>query len=250
MYYICVIYNINIMKTNIILKSTDRVLFGATIRQQTKTGMLNISDLEEIAARRNALKGYSIKHLSELICRKDNLERIYYILKKQGVIIVDISTFIELVNSKGVTTMLKTLGAWQTTGARHTKTSWANPYIWMLLALEMSPEIYGEAVIWLSDKLIVNRIEAGNMYNGLTRSVSKFEDKDWVKLAKALNFVVFKRHETGIRNTASQQELKELENLERQMTFNIDMGYVKSFNQLISDLRKVYHNKYDKLLAA
>ncbi len=232
------------MKTNVIMKSADRMLFGAVIRQETKTGMLNISDLEAIAAKRNALAGYSIKHTSELISRKENLERIYYILKKQNVINVDLSTFIDDVDNKGITTTLKSIGTWKTSGARHTKTSWANPYIWMLLALEMSPEIYGEAVVWLSDQLIVNRIEAGNMYKGLTSAISKFKDIDYIKLAKALNYIIFNKHEAGIRNTASIKELKELEILERQMAFSIDFGYIKTFNQLIEDLRKIWQDKW------
>jgi len=233
------------MKTSVVMKSTDRLLFGTVIRQETKTGMLNISDLEAIAAKRNALKDYSIKHISELISRKENLERIFYIIKKQDIINVDLSTFIGNVENKGITTTLKSLGIWRTSGARHTKTSWANPYIWMLLALEMSPEIYGEAVVWLSDQLIVNRIEAGNMYKGLTGSISKFKDVDYIKLAKALNYIVFNRHEAGIRNSASIKELKELEQLERQMAFSIDFGYIKTFDQLILDLRKIWNDKWN-----
>ena len=228
------------MKTNVIMKSSDRELFGHIIRQETKTGMLNISDLEAIAAKRNALKGYSIKHTSELISRKDNIERIFYILKKQNLINVEISTFIENVENKGITTTLKSLGTWKTSGARRTKTSWANPYIWILLALELSPEIYGEAVIWLSDSLIVNRIEAGNFYKDLSRAISKFKNPDYIGIAKALNYCVFGKHEPGIRNNASAKQLKDLEDLEKKMAFAIDMGYIKSFTMLIEELRKVY----------
>jgi hypothetical protein len=234
------------MKTNVIMKSNDRELFGQIIRQETKTGMLNISDLEDIAAKRNAIAGYSIKHISELIQRKDNLDRIYYILKNQNIINVDISTFIDMVNNEGITKILKNIGAWKTTGARHTKTSWANPYIWMLVAMELSPEVYGKAVIWLSDKLIINRIEAGNFYRSLTQSISKFTDVDYVKMAKALNYIVFDKHETGLRNIANQQQLKELEEIEKHVAFTIDMGFVHSFEQLILFLRKIYNKKWKR----
>jgi hypothetical protein len=232
------------MKTNIIMKSTDRMLFGSIVRQETKAGMLNISDLSDIAAKRNAVSGYSIKQTSELIARKDNIERIYYILKKQDVITIDISSFISLVEKQGITTTLKHVGAWKTTGARHTKTSWANPYIWLLLALEFSPEIYGETVVWMTDKLIINRIEAGNFYKALSCSVSKFKDVDYVKLAKALNYIVFNKHEPGIRNFASEKQLKELEDLERYCAFAIDMGLIHSFEQLILLLRKSYNKRW------
>lgn len=42
-----------------------------------------------------------------VLSRKENIERIFYILKNQDVIKVDISTFIEHVENKGVTTTLK-----------------------------------------------------------------------------------------------------------------------------------------------
>lgn len=35
------------MKTNIVLKSTDRNLFGVTVRQETKTQFLSVTDLQE-----------------------------------------------------------------------------------------------------------------------------------------------------------------------------------------------------------
>ena len=95
------------MKSNVVMKSEDRTLFGNIVRQETKTGMLSISDLGEIAAVRNAEKGYSIKHIPELIQRRENVERIYFILKEQGFINVDPSTFIEMVESNGITRTLK-----------------------------------------------------------------------------------------------------------------------------------------------
>jgi hypothetical protein len=151
-----------------------------------------------------------------------------------------------MVNNEGITKILKNIGAWKTTGARHTKTSWANPYIWMLVAMELSPEVYGKAVIWLSDKLIINRIEAGNFYRSLTQSISKFTDVDYVKMAKALNYIVFDKHETGLRNIANQQQLKELEEIEKHVAFTIDMGFVHSFEQLILFLRKIYNKKWKR----
>ena len=230
------------------MQSSDRILFDQIIRQETKTGMLNMSDLQLVANKRNAIKGYSIRQVQELLNRDENLERIYYILKEQGIITLDISKVIENIKGYGLFTYLKKLGQYKTTGARQTKTTWANPYIWMLGALELSPEIYGKAVIWLSDNLILNRIEAGNMYRGLSHSISKFPCVDYVKMAKALNYIVFNKHETGIRNFASQKELKELEEIERHIAFTIDMGFVHSFDQLILFLRKIYSKKWNKPL--
>jgi hypothetical protein len=237
------------MKTNVIMKSqADRELFGNIIRQETKTGFLNLSDLQDIFDKIRISKGWTSKHIPELISRIENVERIFYILKNQNVITVDMSTFIEMVKNKGIATTLKAIGQYRTTGARHTKTTWVNPYIWVLIALELSPEFYGKTVIWITDKLIINRIEAGNFYKDLSRALAKFKNPDYIGIAKALNYCVFQRHEAGIRNSASQQQLKELENIERQMAFAIDMGYIKTQEQLIEDLRKYYKMKWNRSL--
>lgn len=103
---------------------------------------------------------------------------------------------------------LKQLGVYKTTGARQTKTTWCNPYIWVLVAMELNPMLYARVVMWLGDKLCLNRIEAGNFCKDLNKDV------DFVKLAIALNKKIFGRHETGIRNTGSKEELRKLSEIE------------------------------------
>jgi hypothetical protein len=238
------------MKTNVIMKSDDRNLFGAVIRQETGTGFMNLSDLQDVYNDKRIARGWSEKRIDLLLTHKsENQERVYYVLKEQGVINVQFCTFMEdIENQGGFFKYLKKIGQYKTTGARQTKTSWINPYLWILCALELSPEFYAKTVTWLTDKLILNRIEAGNMYNGLTHAISKFDNVDYVKLAKALNWIVFDKHETGIRNFANQAQLKKLEQLERQMAFSIDMGYIKSFHQLVADLRNIYCREHPKQL--
>jgi len=63
-------------------------------------------------------------------------------------------------------------------------------------------------------------------------------------MAKALNYIVFNRHETGIRNFATQAELKEIEEIEKHVAFTIDMGFIHSFDQLVLFLRKIYNKKW------
>lgn len=228
------------------MKSNDRLLFGTVIRQETKTGFLNLTDLQQCFEKIRIKKGWTNKNIQELISRRENVERIFYILEKQSSITLDISEFIEIVDNKGIATALKSFGEYRTTGARHTKTTWVNPYIWVLIALELSPEFYANAVTWLADKLILNRIEAGNLYKALSSSISKFnpDTNQYIQLAKALNYIVFNKHEAGIRNLATTKQLKEMEDLEKKMAFAIDMNYITSFDMLLNELRKIYHLKY------
>lgn len=232
------------MKTNVVLKSADRNLFGLQVRQETKTGFLNLSDLQQVYNMQAEKNGWCEKRIDHLITQKENSERIYYVLKEQDLINVSFNTYLENIeNYGGMFKWLKHIEVYKTTGARNTKTTWCNPYIWILVALELHPQFYAKTVIWLTDNLIINRIEAGNFYKGLTKAVGKFNNVDYVKLAKALNYIVFGRHETGIRNTANQKELKELEVLERNLAYAIDFDFLKTFDEVLEHLRKIWHQK-------
>jgi len=72
------------MKTNIVMKSQDRDLFGVIIRQETKTGFLNVSDLTRAYETERSKKGWKLKRVDNVLSVADNAERAYHILKKQG----------------------------------------------------------------------------------------------------------------------------------------------------------------------
>lgn len=224
------------------MNTHDRELFGTIIRQQTKTGFLNLSDLQEAYTIARVKNGWSEKRLDHILSRIDNAERIYYVLKEQGIINVSFHTFMEDVENQGVPKTLKKIGVYKTTGARHTKTTWCHDSIWILISLELSPVFYAKTVLWIKDDLIKNRIEAGNFCVALNKSIQKFnpDGSQFIALAKALNHIVFGKHENGIRNTGTKEQLKELWNIEEKMAFAIDMGYIYSFDMLIEELRKMW----------
>ena len=220
------------------MNSPDRELFGIKIRQETKTNFLNLSDLQEAYTRARIQNGWSDKEYQQIIQQKENFERIYYILKETEVINLDFSRFIEGANEIGIIKYLKKLNVYKTVGARHTKSTWCHPYIWALIAMELNPFLFAKIAIWLGDKLILNRIEAGNFYKDLSKAVAKLSNVDYSKLAKALNYKIFGRHETGIRNLATKEELQRLTQLESNLAFAIDMGLLKSFDNVINTIGK------------
>lgn len=230
------------MKSNVIMHSPDRELFGIKIRQETKTGFLNLSDLQEAYTVARVLNSWKDKRIDDILSSKANTERIYYILKERNLINTEFSAFIENCENIGLVKYLKTIGFYKTTGARSTKTTWCDPYIWVLIAMELSPMLYARVVIWLGDKLILNRIEAGNFYKSLSKALGKFkasgQEIDYVKLAKALNHKIFGRHETGIRNLATKEQLQKLYELESNLAFAIDMGFLKKFEDVITTINK------------
>jgi|Laugrespbdmm15dd_1035085.scaffolds.fasta_scaffold11365_1 hypothetical protein len=228
------------MKTNIVLESQSRNLFGQIVRQQTKEGMLNLSDLQEAYTIARVKNGWVEKNITMIMTNPANLETTFYLLEKQGAINISRLSFMENVANHGFAKYMKTLGVYKTTGARNTKTVWVNPYIWVMVAMELNPIFKAEVIGWLTDSLIINRIEAGNFYKELSRAMSKFKDVNYVQVAKALNYCIFGKHETGLRNSATKEELKQLEQLESRLAFAIDMNYIKTFDELIIELQKVY----------
>ena len=226
------------MKTNIIMNSQDREIFGVTIRQETKTGFLNLSDLQEAYLHARVKNGWNDKRIDHILTYNDNIYRIYYILLEQQIINVSLDTFISNVEKIGFLKHLKQLEVYKTTGARQNKTTWCNSYIWILVAMELSPVIYGKVVVWLADKLITNRIEAGNFYKDLSRAISKFDNVDYIKMAKALNYKIFGRHESGIRNLATKEQLEKMYSLEKYIAKAIDMGHLKTFDNCIDEIEK------------
>lgn len=234
------------MKTAVTMVSKDRELFGVTIRQDTKTQFLSVTDLQEAYTRARIEKGWNDRRIEHILSNEESAERIYYILEKQGFIKTGFPAFIEEVKKTSLIKVMKKYGVYKTVGARNNRSVSCNPYIWVLLALELNPEIYATVVMWLTDNLIINRIEAGDRYNDLCRAASIFPDVDYRVIAKGLNYIVFNIHETLLRNKATQEQLKELDDLQKSLAFAIDMGYIKSYKQLIDEMRVLYRKKCGK----
>jgi len=234
------------MKTNVVMRSKNRELFGITIQQETKTGFLSLSDLQEAYDHARIIHGWNKKNITMILNSDENAERLYYLLNGRDLIKVNILSFIEE-HKKSPAKTLKKYHAYKTTGARHTRKTWCDPYVWALVAMEMNPMLYATVVTWLTDKLILNRIEAGNFYVGLSKAMSSRWKPNFKQIAKGLNHIVFGRHETGIlRDTATQEQLGELADLQKNLAFSIDMGYINSAEQLLSTMRKMWHKKWDK----
>lgn len=233
------------MITSVIMRSNDRNLFGITIRQETKTNFLSISDLQHAYNEARIKNGWSDKRINDILASSANAERIYYILESQDLMNTGFSAFMKMVEEEGILKVLKNIGAYKTTGRGISKTVSCNPYVWTLIAMELNPMIYAKVMTWLTDSLILNRIEAGDFYKDFSKSIGKF-NPDYVKVAKALNYVIFNRHEPGIRNTATKEQLNELVDLEKKMAWSIDFGDISSEIQLIERLRIMWHKKWDK----
>lgn len=228
------------MLTNVIMKSEkDRELFGVVIRQNTKDSMLSLTDLQEAFTRARIMNGWKSKgEIQHIINGQENAERIYYVLLEQKLINCDYSQFMEMVHEKGMVKVLKELSVYRTTGRGENKQSVCNPYIWVLVAMELNPQLYAKVVTWLTDKLILNRIEAGNFYKSLSSALYKIPQPNYPEIAKALNTKVFGKHETSIRNKGSQKQLSELTRIEDNIAYCINKGFFKTNEDVLNAINE------------
>ena len=222
------------MNTNITMQSKDRELFGIIIKQETKTGFLSVSELQKAYEVARWQHGWSERKIGDIMQSKDFKERVFYLLQNQGVIKAGINEFMQMVEKEGIAKVLKGLQVYKTTGARESKTTFANPYIWILLAMELNPMIYAIVVTWLTDSLIFDRIEAGNEFKPMNMAISKIvPNPDYPKFSIAINEKVFGKHLTGMRNLASAAELKKITKIEQFISQGIGIGMIKNEAQIL-----------------
>lgn len=225
--------------------SKDRLLYGVVIRQDIKTSFMSLTGLQEAYTRKRVEMGWNDKRIENILSNKESAERIFYILKKQKYIKSEtLKEFMDIVENNSLIKVMKWYNAYKTTGRGTNRNVMCDPYIWVLVAIELNPMLYAEVTGWLNDKLILDRIEIGDKYNTLSRSVSKFEDVDYIEMADKLNWIVFNKHKYVLDNRATQEQLKELEMLQSNLAFCIEMGTISSFSDLINMMGAIYKKKW------
>ena len=251
---------------NIIMKSKDRILFDVVIRQDTKDSFLSLSDLNEAYIRAREINGWSEKHLDDILKTNSNIERIYYIIREQIFNEVDKTTktsfyekeeihktensrfyenypdyhsFKKVVDEIGLPKVLKQLHLYRMTGRGENRKVMCNPYIWVLVAMEMNPILYAKVVGWITDGLILRRIEASTLNKKLADAIkNNFSNPEYWKINVALNERVYGEHMRGIRNTSKEQGLVSLNGLQEVMAYLINHGIIHNQEELLRKIKE------------
>lgn len=230
------------MVTNVTMKSQEsRELYGVVIRQETKNSFLSLTDLQEAYTHARVENGWHDKRIRDILTYEENTERIFYLLKEQELLgdKSDLTRFYEDVKKDGLVKVLKQLGVYKTAGRGENKQTLCNPYIWVLVAMELNPQLYAKVVMWLTDKLITNRIEACDLNKELRSAMAaNIPSPDYPYINKTLNIKIFGHHETGMRNLASEEELHKLYRLEENIAFCIRQGFYKTNEDVIEGIKR------------
>lgn len=246
------------MKTNVLLKSESRELLGRPISVMSKDGFVCITEVMEALTEKRREEGLAPRRLDDLMSTKGFQEKMNALVKRLNINNVCNAVKIAVKNSNLNINKLTDLKKYQMAyrrGKGKDQRWFVNPYFFVMVALELDPEIYASVVIWLTDGLVKNRNLAGDAYIRTCRSVSalvkdKNELQDKIRrVAKAINFIVFNKHEDGIRNTATEDQLNEISELEISISSIIDGGFIKSYDALIDYLGNEWKKRWGNPIA-
>jgi hypothetical protein len=228
------------MKSNVMIASTDRELFGTTIRQNTKEEFLSVTDLQKAYEKGKVINGWNGQSVNQLLQNEGPAEKCYGVLLEANLINCDFSHFMEMVRNTSLVAVLKELKVYKVTGRSENKQVMAHPYIWMTIAMELNYIIYGKVVKWLADTLIFDRIEAGDKFKPMNSALCRLLEKpDYRKYATEINLRVFGEHMTGMRNKASAKELRLISEIENTVTKAIEHRWVNTEEEILN-LIKTY----------
>jgi hypothetical protein len=126
-----------------------------------------------------------------------------------------------------------------------------HPFLFIDFAMWINPEFKYEVIKFVYDELIKYRNDAGDAYREMCTAIVCLPNKkentssSITKVAKALNYIVYNRHESEIRNKqAEENKVRELAELEKDIAKLINRGFIKSYDQLIGYLRMLWSEKY------
>lgn len=129
---------------------------------------------------------------------------------------------------------------------KHNGGTWMNPYLFIKFAMWVSPKFEYHVVKFVYDQLVNHRHDAGDNYKEFNAALSKFNPtaKDRSNVAKALNYVVFNKHNKELRNTANNKQMEDLKDLEKRYAYLINEEYIRSPRELVDKLRKEWKSRH------
>ena len=128
--------------------------------------------------------------------------------------------------------------------------TWMHPMLFIDFAMWLNPYFKYDVLRFVSDEMIKYRNLAGDSYKILASHVATIVPKQLMpmamkKIAQGLNFIVFGDHKHTMRNEVGEETKQvELFQLQQKVADLIGDDFIKSFDELITYLRKLYGRKY------
>lgn len=124
---------------------------------------------------------------------------------------------------------------------------WMNPYLFTKLAMSLNPEFEVAVIKFVTDQLIAYRNKVADSYKGWSATVKKLgaeRPEDYKTIQRCMNYAIFGRHQEGIRDFATTEELNKLSQLEEQISQLVDFGMIKNLTDARQFLKKVWMKNF------
>jgi uncharacterized protein YjgD (DUF1641 family) len=209
------------MKTSVVM---IRPMGSFEVHQRTKDGMFNANSLLK---QWNA-SGGSKKEIKDYFDNKSTKEFIEAMINDENTI-------------GGIVPMIKSKAS-----KGENAGTWMHPYLFIDFAMWLNPKFKLEVIKFVYDELIKYRNDAGDGYLQLSASGVKLKGYSFTEVATNIQWIVYNHTGKNLRQISSQEQLKEINDIQTKLSFAIDMGYIKTYNQLLGSMRDMYRMKYSK----
>jgi len=206
------------MKTSVVM---IRKMGELNVHQRTKDGMF---DATFLAKQWNESKTKGRKDVSDFLRNKNTVQFIEALGE-------DVDT-----DTRNLVTITK----------GKNQGSWMHPYLFIKFAMWLDPKFEVKVIRFVYDELIKQRHWAGDNYVKLSASGVKLKGYNFSEIAIAMQYIVFGDKGKQLRQKADQEQLMELNELQTKLSFAIDMGYIKSYDDLMEEMRKIWKIKHKK----
>lgn len=125
--------------------------------------------------------------------------------------------------------------------------TWLQPVLFIKWAMYLNPRFEYHVLRFVADQMIQYRKDAGDAHKAMCNAISKIStSKDiYGSITRAINYVVFNRHEKMIRNkVGSESKQRELFELENVIATLINDNFLTSIDEVINYLRKKWIEKW------
>ncbi|MVX35903.1 KilA-N domain-containing protein [Myroides sp. LoEW2-1] len=147
----------------------------------------------------------------------------------------------------------KTKGRTLSDGKKTRDQVWMHPLLFIDFAMWINPKFKYHVLKFVYDQLIESRIEAGTEYRDMCSAIKSIckplesPQKVISKVSEGINHIVFNHHEKQMRNKkAEESSMKELVQLQREVTRLITKGFITSAESLLTFLRNEWREKQNK----
>ncbi len=122
--------------------------------------------------------------------------------------------------------------------------TWMNPLLFIDFSMWLNSKFKVKVLKFVYDELIKQRHDAGDNYKMLSAAGVKLEGYNFAEVAKAMQWVVYGKTGKNLRQSATEEQLKEVNELQTKLAFAIDMGYITSYQNLLTEIRKIWKQKH------